>query len=115
MKKELINTIEQKMLGYLNNEQLAKLHEVLEHSLAESKESNEDIQETNDNMLHLFLSAKQVEGCSEKSLKYYRTTLSKMIKSIAKPVRQVETNDIRNYLSSYENESHASKVTIDNV
>lgn len=115
MKKELINTIEQKMLGYLNNEQLAKLHEVLEHSLAESKESSEDIQETNDNMLHLFLSAKQVEGCSEKSLKYYRTTLSKMIKKIAKPVRQVETNDIRNYLSSYENESHASKVTIDNV
>ncbi|WP_417151352.1 site-specific tyrosine recombinase/integron integrase [Phascolarctobacterium faecium] len=115
MKKELINTIEQEMLGYLNNEQLAKLHEVLEHSLIEAEDANKDIQETNENTLHLFLSAKQVEGCSEKSLKYYRTTLSKMINRIDKPVRQVETNDIRNYLSSYENESHASKITIDNV
>lgn len=47
MKKELINTIEQEMLGYLNNEQLAKLHEVLEHSLIEAEDANKDIQETN--------------------------------------------------------------------
>lgn len=115
MKKELINTIEQEMLGYLNNEQLAKLHEVLERSFAGMENQNEDTQESNNSTLQLFLSAKQVEGCSEKSLKYYRTTLSKMIGKVNKPVRQVETNDIRNYLSSYENESHASKITIDNV
>ena len=70
MKKKLINTIEQGMLGILNNEQLAKLHEVLEASFALLTKDSGDTQQSNDELLKLFLSAKQVEGCSEKSLKY---------------------------------------------
>ena len=115
MKKELINTIEQGMLGILNNEQLTKLHEVLESSFAMLTEDSGDTKQSNNELLKLFLSAKQVEGCSEKSLKYYRTTLSKMIMKINKSVRQVETNDIRGYISDYENISHAGKVTLDNI
>lgn len=78
-------------------------------------ENRGDSQQSNDELLKLFLSAKQVEGCSERSLKYYRTTLSKMIVKIDKSVRQVETNDIRAYISDYENESNAGKVTLDNI
>lgn len=115
MKKELINIIEQGMLGILNNEQLAKLHEVLEYSFAMFAENYEEKQYSNDELLRLFLSAKQVEGCSERSLKYYRTTLSKMNAKMDKSVRQVETNDIRTYISNYENESNAGKVTLDNI
>ena len=115
MKKELINTIEQRMLGILNNEQLRKLHEVLEFSFTLYTENCEETQHTNDELLKLFLSAKQVEGCSERTLKYYRTTLSKMNEKINKSVRQVETNDIRTYISNYENESNAGKVTLDNI
>ena len=115
MKKELINIIEQRMLGILNNEQFAKLHEVLVCSLTMFAENCEETQYSNDELLKLFLSAKQVEGCSERSLKYYRTTLSKMNEKINKSVRQVETNDIRTYISNYENESNAGKVTLDNI
>lgn len=115
MKKELINTIEQRMLGFLNNEQLAKLHEVLEFSLTIFSENCEETQHSNNELLKLFLSAKQVEGCSERTLKYYRTTLAKMNEKINKSVRQVETNDIRTYISNYENESNAGKVTLDNI
>ena len=115
MKKELINIIEQGMLGVLNNEQLAKLHEVLVSSFSMYVEDCEEIQLSNDELLTLFLSAKQVEGCSERSLKYYRTTLSKMNEKMNKSVRQVETNDIRTYISNYENESNAGKVTLDNI
>lgn len=115
MKKKLINTIEQGMLGILNNEQLAKLHEVLETSFALLTKDSGDTQQSNDELLKLFLSAKQVEGCSEKTLKYYRTTLSKMITKINKSIRQVETNDIRSYISNYENISNAGKVTLDNI
>ena len=115
MKKKLINTIEQGMLGILNNEQLAKLHEVLESSFALLTKDSGDTQQSNDELLKLFLSAKQVEGCSEKTLKYYRTTLSKMITKINKSIRQVETNDIRGYISDYENISTAGKVTLDNI
>ena len=78
-------------------------------------ENRDDSQQPNDELLKLFLSAKQVEGCSERSLKYYRTTLSKMIVKIDKSVRQVETNDIRAYISGYENESNVGKVTLDNI
>ena len=115
MKKKLINTIEQGMLGILNNEQLAKLHEVLEASFALLTKDSGDTQQSNDELLKLFLSAKQVEGCSEKTLKYYRTTLSKMITKINKSIRQVETNDIRSYISNHENISNAGKVTLDNI
>lgn len=115
MKKKLINTIEQGMLGILNNEQLAKLHEVLEASFAILTKDSGDTQQSNDELLKLFLSAKQVEGCSEKSLKYYRTTLSKMITKMNKSIKQVETNDIRSYISDYENISNAGKVTLDNI
>lgn len=115
MKKKLINTIEQGMLGILNNEQLSKLHEVLEASFALLTKDSGDPQQSNDELLKLFLSAKQVEGCSEKSLKYYRTTLSKMITKMNKSIRQVETNDIRSYISDYENISNAGKVTLDNI
>lgn len=115
MKKKLINTIEQGMLGILNNEQLAKLHEVLEASFAMLTKDSGDSQQSNDELLKLFLSAKQVEGCSEKSLKYYRTTLSKMITKMNKSIRQIETNDIRSYISDYENISNAGKVTLDNI
>ena len=92
MKKELINTIEQRMLGILNNEQLAKLHEVLECSFTMFAENYEETQHSNDELLKLFLSAKQVEGCSERSLKYYKTTLSKMNEKINKYVKQGEKN-----------------------
>lgn len=115
MKKELINTIEQRMLGILNNEQLEKLHDVLEFSLTMLSENNEETQYSNNELLKLFLSAKQVEGCSERTLKYYRTTITKMNEKLNKSVRQVETNDIRTYISNYENESNAGKVTLDNI
>lgn len=62
MKKELINTIEQGMLGILNNEQLAKLHEFLEFSFTMFAEKRDDSQQSDDEFLKLFLSAKQVEG-----------------------------------------------------
>lgn len=104
-----------RMLGILNNEQLAKLHEVLECSFTMFAENYEETQHSNDELLKLFLSAKQVEGCSERSLKYYKTTLSKMNEKINKSVRQVETNDIRTYISNYENESNAGKITLDNI
>lgn len=115
MKKELINTIEQRMLGILNNEQLEKLHDVLEFSLTMFSENQEETQHSNNELLKLFLSAKQVEGCSERTLKYYRTTLTKMNEKLNKSVRQVETNDLRTYISNYEDESNAGKVTLDNI
>lgn len=117
MKQELINDIIQKMLPYLNNSQAEKLQTVLEHSLFEydiSKDSNQN-QEVDENYVDLFLSAKRIEGCSEKSIKYYGSTINSMIEEIEKNVKYIKTDDIRSYLSSYQEKKNSSKVTIDNI
>lgn len=117
MKQELINDIIQKMLPYLNNSQTEKLQMVLEHSLFGydiSKDSNQ-IQEAKEDYVDLFLSAKRIEGCSEKSIKYYGSTINSMIEEIGKNVKYIKTDDIRSYLSNYQEKNKSSKVTIDNI
>lgn len=66
-------------------------------------------------LLELFLTAKEVEGCSSKTLAYYESTISKMNAALAKPYTQLSTDDLRKYLSDYETERGSSKVTIDNI
>lgn len=66
-------------------------------------------------LLELFLTAKEVEGCSPKTLAYYESTISKMNAALAKPYTQLTTDDLRKYLSNYEVKRGTSKVTIDNI
>ena len=63
----------------------------------------------------MFLAAKKIEGRSEKSMKYYQSTIEKMIEKIGKTVKQITTDDLRGYLSEYQRENDSSKVTIDNI
>ena len=118
MTKKLIIDIETKMINSLDNAQYQKLHNVLTECLGciEIFTEHEKIDE-DDNMklLGLFLSAKRVEGCSEKSLKYYKTTIEKLILSVSVEIRHIKTDDIRGYLANYYNEKGTSKVTIDNM
>nr|WP_318786026.1 site-specific tyrosine recombinase/integron integrase [Methanimicrococcus sp. At1] len=63
----------------------------------------------------MFLSSKRIEGCSEKSLKYYDSTISHMAENISKAIREITTDDLRHYLGKYQQERNSSKVTIDNI
>lgn len=119
MKQKVINEVMQGMLGYLNNMQLEKLQEVLEHTLFHKQISDTEEETnaglTNEHFLNNFLSAKRIEGCSEKSLTYYRATIEVMTTKIKKNVREMETDDIRTYLTEYQQEKNSSKVTVDNI
>lgn len=119
MKQKVINEVMQGMLGYLNNMQLEKLQEVLEHTLFHKQisETGEETNAglTNEQFLNNFLSAKRIEGCSEKSLTYYRATIEVMTTKIKKNVREMETDDLRTYLTEYQQEKNSSKVTVDNI
>lgn len=116
MKEILITEIEQYMLPFLNNEQLAHLQDALEYVLHGYKICKEqgDKQKPVD-AVKAFLSAKRVEGCSEKTLKYYQSTIEAMIAGIGKPPQQIMTDEIRRYLTDYQTERNSSKVTIDNI
>lgn len=120
MKKTLINQIQTEMSGVLNNAQRQKLSEVLEHCFFNVDVvalENENLIQSKSNLTlkEEFLSAKQVEGCSERSVNYYSSTLDNLIKALEKPFNQIETEDLRIYLSEYQKKNNASKQTIDNI
>lgn len=117
MKQNLIKDVVQEMLPFLNNAQSEKLQEVLKYTLAkyEVTENKEMEMILEQDFVELFLSAKRIEGCSEKSLKYYKATIEAMIAELQKNVKQIVTDDIRNYLTHYQEKNGSSKVTIDNI
>ena len=117
MKQNLINDVMQSMLPCLNNAQLEKLQAVMQYVLFqyEITKKDENTEDTTLNLVDLFLSAKRVEGCSEKSLKYYHTTIQAMLSTVNKDIKQIETEDIRSYLTSYQQQKQSCRVTIDNI
>ena len=117
MKQNLITDVVQGMLPYLNNAQTEKLQEVLQYTLFgyEITKVENDTENLEQDLLELFLSAKRIEGCSEKTLKYYNATIQAMLTCVGKGVRYIVTDDVRSYLTEYQEKNQSSKVTIDNI
>lgn len=114
----LINDIEQAMLNVLNNEQLSQLRKVLEYTfrnVSVTENASDDSQDSNSELVTNFLSSKSVEGCSENTIAYYRSTINNALAKVDKKITHVTTDDLRNYLNNYQKESGASKVTVDNI
>lgn len=117
MKEQLIQKILCRMLPVLDNEQTALLKDSLEKELA-GKEivlSEEVSKEPEVDYVGLFITSKRIEGCSEKTLTYYESTIKKMHEYVGKKACNITTEDLREYLSYYQIERNASKVTIDNI
>ena len=118
MKEELITEVLQQMLPILDNAQLKQLRQVMEHTLFHYEvTASEGKQEENDSndLIEKFIAAKRIEGCSEKTLKYYQTTICAMVSSLGKNVRHILTEDLRTYLTEYQSRNQSSRVTIDNI
>lgn len=117
MKQNLITDVIQGMLPYLNNAQSKHLQEVLQCSLVnyEVTENTRKKKSSKQDFVELFLSAKRIEGCSEKSLKYYKNTIVAMLTTLDIEVKYIITDDIRGYLTEYQKKNNSSKVTIDNI
>lgn len=105
----VINTVLMEMQSFLKPDQLRRLKAALKHALEPQR--NENTQD----LLVLFLTAKKVEGCSQKTLRYYEDTLTRALTTLNKPVPQIESGDLRQYLNDYESTRRTSKVTIDNI
>ncbi len=98
---------------YLTANQSQKLQRVLVSRLTKETRSINGI--SNNNYLSMFLNAKKIEGCSERTLAYYKTTVEKLLDGITDPIRKVTTDDIREYLANYQGLNDCSKTTIDNI
>ncbi len=117
MKEQLISLVQQQMLPYLNNEQLSKLRAAMEYCLhgLEITAADQPQEQELPNAVAAFIAAKRIEGCSEKTLTYYRKTIEAMTEGIGKTPQQITTDDIRQYLTAYQVQRKSSKVTIDNI
>lgn len=101
------------MSEYLNIPQMKKLQEVLLKNMQETKE--EVIETCNFDYLEMFIAAKRIEGCSDRTVAYYKTTVEHLLKSIDTPVRKITTDEIRGYLAKYQEDGGCSKTTVDNI
>ena len=117
MKEQLITEIQRRMLPYLNNEQLLHLKNTLTNTMQEVAVTYEASTPTANgkDALESFLTAKRIEGCSEKTLAYYQKTIEAMLSNIGKTAQQITTDDLRQYLTMYQVQRGSSKVTIDNI
>lgn len=108
-----INEILNEMAEYLSAEQQKKLQQVLIAKLAENRQKGEPA--TNEDYQRLFLNAKKIEGCSERTLLYYGTTLNHFFSVIDEPARRISTENIRCYLADYQKINNCSNATVDNI
>lgn len=117
MKESLITEVLQQMLPYLDNDQLRKLRVAMEFCLHgfDVVQSGQPQEQLHPDPVTAFIGAKRIEGCSEKTLTYYRKTIEAMLIAIRKPVQRITTDDIRQYLTTYQLIRKSSKVTIDNI
>lgn len=112
MEEKLVNILNE-MAEFLNVAQMKKLQEVLLKQLAGNAPQKETI--SNSEYLRMFLNAKKIEGCSERTLQYYRVTVEHLLRNVTTQIRKVTTDEIRNYLVEYQKINNCSKVTVDNI
>ena len=106
---------------FLDNNQRIKLKEILTeiclnyHIEILEQNQKKEIQKNNEEILNKFISSKEIEGCSVRTLKYYKDNITKMLDTVNLSINEITTETLRNYLSNYKNNSTAGMVTIDNI
>ena len=115
MKNEISTEILQHMLPYLNNTQLKQLELVVNSVLVKHEVTCEPNGTTDEELITHFIEAKHIEGCSEKTLRYYHKTIADSLRAMQKEVMHITTEDLRKYLTEYQEKNKISKVTVDNV
>lgn len=120
MKEKLVLEISNAMAEVLTVEQMAQLNGVLlrvvgKYDITLGEQSTVEADRTNESLLRSFLSAKQVEGCSAPTVRYYGNTVQQLYKTMPKRVTDYTTEDIRAYLALFQRKRKASRVTVDNV
>ena len=120
MKETIIQTVLDGMQAVLTENQLEMLTDVTRKALSECEitpKATEEEQRNKENaeLLGAFISSKKVEGCSDKTIHYYKSSIEKLIATVKKNVCDISTNDIRCYLAEQQEQRGLSKVTIDNL
>lgn len=117
MREKVTREVIGRMIHLLNNEQAVELEKVLDLVLSKYLDEEQVVDDviSNDSLLLKFLEAKRIEGCSERTLSYYQKTIKRLFSEVPLTVMQIETEDLRSYLTKYQQQGNLSRVTVDNV
>lgn len=118
--EDILNDIVSEIKDVLSDKQMMQVSSSIKDVLAKyeinKKASNEERREKeNTELLETFLSAKKIEGCSDKTIHYYQSSIVKLLNGLSKCIKEICTNDIRRYLAEIQEKNNLSKVTIDNL
>ena len=122
MKMDVILNITKDMEDSLTDYQLNKLKESLiinfekvEFIMKTDELKHQEELDENTSMIESFISSKQIEGCSDRTIKYYKEIIDKFNYSFDKSIKKISTEEIRSYLSNYKETSACGSTTIDNI
>ena len=121
LRKLFVEKVIDKTENFLDNNQRKMLKEILTEICLNyqieilEQSQREAIQHNNEELLNKFISSKEIEGCSTRTLNYYKDNITKMLKKINLPIEEITTEILREYLADYKNNSKAGMVTIDNI
>ena len=115
MNTEIINRIMARMEKELLPKQMKKLEETLKEILYELPDEEERLRKNKKNLVKQFITAKRIEGCSKRTEEYYGSVLTFFEKNIGCDISIVDTNTIREYLTSYQKINSCSNVTLDTI
>lgn len=73
------------MAEVLNASQMQKLQEVFVNCLSENR-APDYLQIRNEEFLDMFLTAKHLEGCSDKTIRYYRCNIQRMLETVVNAI-----------------------------
>lgn len=97
MMKELIFEVLNDMAEELSIAQLKKLQEVLLKRFQDNETQPEPV--SNSDYPEMFLHARRIEGCSERTLQYDQVSVRHLFSRIETPVRKITTEQLRKYLA----------------
>ena len=121
MKELFVKNVVNETTDFLDNNQRIKLKEILTeiciyYRIEKLEQSQkQEMQRNNKEILNRFISSKEIEGCSTRTLNYYKDNIIKMLDTINLPIDEITTEILRNYLADYKSNSKAGMVTIDNI
>ena len=116
-KQVLLHDIETDLGSFLTADSATKVMQIIAERIStfEVEQSKEDASDAeSDELLATYLSAKQLEGRSEKTLARYEYIIRRMYTEVKVPIRKISVFHLRTYLSGEKNRG-VSDSTLDGV
>ena len=88
MKEIFVKNVVSKITVFLDNDQRIKLKEILTeiclnyHIEIIEQTKQQEMQKNNTDILNNLISSKEIEGCSTRTLNYYRENINKMLDAV---------------------------------